>query len=89
MTEPKTLTTNGESNSNNYQSTGDKMNIGKLSDAAKVTTINEICDGLKEFIKNNPEQAEAVLPPLAEMLDNLSEDDFFGTEGWVHAFGIE
>jgi hypothetical protein len=64
------------------------MNVEKLSDAAKVTTINEICDGLKDFIKNNPEQADAVLLPLSEMLDTLSEDDFFGTEGWEHAFGV-
>ena len=37
------------------------MNVKKLSDAAKVTTINEICDGLKEFIKNNPESVDVLL----------------------------
>ncbi len=65
------------------------MNINKLSDAAKVTTINEICDGLKEWIKSNPSDADTVLVSLVEMLQPLQEDDFFGTEGWGHAFGIE
>lgn len=66
------------------------MNINKLSDAAKVTTINEICDGLKQFIKDNPSCADDVLSGLVnDFLEPLSEDDFFGTEGWTHCFGIE
>lgn len=66
------------------------MNISKLSDAAKITTINEICDGIKQFIKHNPESADALLTSLVNgTLDPLAEDDFFGTEGWTHCFGIE
>lgn len=65
------------------------MNIKKLSDASKVTTINEICDGMKEFIKNNSDSTDHLLECLASMLDGLNEDDFFGTEGWLHTFGIE
>lgn len=66
------------------------MNITKLSDAAKITTINEICDGIKEFIKNNPESAGVILESLVDgTCEALNEDDFWGTEGWEHAFGIE
>lgn len=66
------------------------MNVRKLSDAATVTTINEIAEGLKQFVKDNPEEAKHLLECLADnVLDVLDEDDFFGTEGWVHAFGIE
>lgn len=63
--------------------------MSKLSDAAALTTVNEIADGLKEFVKNNPESAKMICEHLGPCLDELSEDDFFGTEGWLHAFGIE
>lgn len=66
------------------------MNISKLSDAAKITTVNEICDGLKQFIKDNPESADDLLSGMVHgFLNDLQADDFFGTEGWEHAFGIE
>lgn len=65
------------------------MNMSKLSDAAALTTVNEIADGLKKFVKNNPDSAKAICEALGPTLDDLSEDDFFGTEGWLHAFGIE
>lgn len=65
------------------------MNIEKMSDAGAVTTVNEICDGLKEFIKNNPENAKMILTGLVdEILDPANEEDFWGTEGWKHTFGI-
>lgn len=66
------------------------MKISKLSTDGAVETINEICDGIKKFIKNNPDAAKDLLQLLKdEVLDPLSSDDFFGTEGWEHAFGIE
>ena len=65
------------------------MNVGKMSNAGAVTTINEIADGLKEFVKANPDNAKALLEVIAPALDDLDEDDFFGTEGWLHTFGIE
>jgi len=65
------------------------MNMSKLSDAAALTTVNEIADGLKGFVKSNPECAKAICEALGPALDELAEDDFFGTEGWLHAFGIE
>ncbi len=66
------------------------MNIEKMSQDGAVQTINEICDGIKKFVQNNPDTAKMVLTGLTEeFLDPASEDDFFGTEGWAHAFGIE
>lgn len=65
------------------------MNVEKMSQKGAVTTINEIADGLKQFISNNPDAAKDVLRQLVPLLDELSGDDFFGTEGWEHAFGLE
>ena len=66
------------------------MNVGKMSREGAVETVNEICDGLKRFVKNNPESAKELLVQLIqETLEPLASDDFFGTEGWEHAFGIE
>ena len=67
------------------------MNINKMSTAGAAKTVNEICDGIKNFIANNPDDAakELLVQLIQEVLDPLSSDDFFGTEGWEHAFGIE
>ena len=65
------------------------MNVSKLSNAAAITTINEIAEGFKSFVKNNPESANTLLEAIAPILDEMDGDDFFGTEGWLHAFGIE
>lgn len=59
------------------------MNIAKMSNEGAVKTVNEICDGLKAFIANNPESAKELLVQLIqETLEPLASDDFFGTEGW-------
>lgn len=61
-----------------------------MSEDGAVETVNDICDGMKEFIANNPESAKTLLSELfSNVLDPLSCDDFFGTEGWEHAFNIE
>jgi hypothetical protein len=66
------------------------MNIEKMSDAGAAKTVSEICDGIKSFISNNPQAAkELLLVLIQETLEPLASDDFFGTEGWEHAFGIE
>lgn len=65
------------------------MNIYKLSDEAAVTTIIEIANGFKQFVKDNPDSAKLLLEAVASALYDLDEDDFFGTEGWVHRFRIE
>jgi|WetSurMetagenome_2_1015567.scaffolds.fasta_scaffold465043_1 hypothetical protein len=34
-------------------------------------------------------QAKEVLKKIIEALDNLDDDDYFGTEGWKHFMGFE
>lgn len=33
--------------------------------------------------------AKELLQRIVDKLDELDEDDFFGTEGWEHTFGIQ
>jgi hypothetical protein len=35
------------------------------------------------------EQAKNLLSQLVSKLDELDDEDFFGTEGWRHFFGID
>lgn len=35
-------------------------------------------EGAKDYLRN-----------LIEKLDELDEDDYFGTEGWRHRFGLD
>ena len=114
------------------------MNISRMSDQGAVETLNEICDAMCLFVKDNPELEEQLLQLLREevisdidddscvepyppfhniqgfcnqvksinqthpknarflledlvkgVLDPLAEDDFWGTEGWEHRFGME
>jgi hypothetical protein len=64
--------------------------IGKMSDEGCVETLKEICDGMKKFVDNNDESARFLLNELIEnVLNPLDGEDFFGTEGWEHYFGLE
>lgn len=66
------------------------MDTGKLNDKAVIETTQQICDGIKKFIENNPDSAAFILDRLVDdVCEPLNEDDFWGTEGWEHAFGIE
>jgi hypothetical protein len=65
------------------------MNIEKMSDAGAAKTVSEICDGLKQFVADDPGAAKELLLVLVqETLEPLAQDDFFGTEGWEHGLGI-
>ena len=35
------------------------------------------------------DQAKEWLEKIVDKLENLSDEDFFGTEGWKHFFGFE
>ena len=60
-----------------------------MSQDGAVETIGEICEGLKKFVKYNPESAKDLLNSLIEgTLEPLGQDDFFGTEGWEHGLGV-
>ena len=62
--------------------------IGRMSEDGAVKTLDEILDGLKLFNNNNTENAHHLLSLLVPVLNDLDGDDFFGTEGWEHYFGM-
>ena len=58
----------------------------KTPDDYMVAFIN----GLLKFDKNCDEETRVYLiEKLEEVFDDLDCDDFFGTEGWKHYFGLE
>jgi hypothetical protein len=65
--------------------------INKMSEDGCVETLKEICDGLKLCAENFEEDsARYLLTELVEkVLNPLDGEDFFGTEGWEHYFGME
>jgi len=62
------------------------MNVSKLNDQAVTDTIKAIFDNL---IKSEIEDQRVILADLVVLMDRLSEDDFFGTEGWEHWVGLD
>jgi hypothetical protein len=66
------------------------ITVRRMSEKGAVDTLNEICDGMKDFIGNNRDSAKELICGLIEnVLDPLAAEDFFGTEGWEHAFRLE
>lgn len=66
------------------------MNVDKMSDEGAKKTVEEICDGLKQFVENNPKSAKELLASMIDgFLDMLAQDDFFGTEGWEIGLGVD
>lgn len=64
------------------------MDVLSMTEDAAATTINEICDGMKLFITNNPTLARDLLGHLVnDLLDPLSDGDYFGTQGWEYTLG--
>jgi len=39
--------------------------------------------------KMTEKQAKELLEKIVIQLDELDEEDYFGTEGWKHRFGLE
>ena len=44
---------------------------------------------LIDIDKLTEEQAKEILTELVEKLDDMDNDDFFGSEGWKHILGFE
>lgn len=44
---------------------------------------------IREIELLSEEGAKQVLAQIIEQLDLLDEQDYFGTEGWRHSFGLE
>lgn len=66
------------------------MNIDKLSESGARQTLTDILKGIQTFADNSEEDdIKTLLHELVDVFDELSQDDFFGTEGWQHYFGME
>lgn len=62
----------------------------KLKSQAQREMLEDIAIGITEFAKNRDDQCvELLLCEIDMLFNNLDQDDFFGTEGWKHNFGIE
>lgn len=62
------------------------MNINKLNDSA----VKELAQKIAErIVKMETDDLRTLLTDFCACMDNLDEDDFFGTEGWKHFFGVE
>lgn len=61
------------------------MQVERLTKAAQDELFENIVNGLRSEQRRD----EIMLQALVDWLDLLDEDDFFGTEGWKHAFSIE
>lgn len=62
------------------------VDINKLSDKDAYVHLQVILDKLKGEPKDT---SKYLLEGLVNLMDDLDEDDFFGTEGWRHRFGFE
>ena len=52
-------------------------------------TIMIYADEVQDVDDLTEEQAKAQLKKMIEVLEDLDTQDFFGTEGWIHFFGID
>lgn len=67
------------------------MNIANLTDEAVLSLLSQITQGLANAIdrKTLPiEAARNLATGLVIELDEVSEDDGLGTEGWEHFLGV-
>ena len=62
------------------------MKVSKMTDEAMDGTMEVIAE---EFGKLPTDDRREILTRFVDILDDLDDDDFFGTEGWKHAFGLE
>ena len=63
--------------------------MSDLNERAAKRVLGAIGQGLIRFAENREgEDCISLLEQLEGVFDDLSMDDFFGTEGWKHYFGI-
>ena len=65
------------------------MNIEDLTPKAQVKLLEKISLGIKSHIASNPSDLPIILEDLVAWLDTTDQEDFWGTEGWKHSFGVE
>jgi len=60
------------------------MKIGHLTTEAQ----RELFEGVVWVMNSlEPDDFQKVLQKFTDVLDDLDQDDFFGTEGWKHLIG--
>lgn len=65
------------------------MNISKYTEKAKAETLKDICKQIAEMDTEDLEGLSAgLLSAIIPVLDEQSQDDAWGTEGWEHYFGL-
>jgi hypothetical protein len=62
------------------------MKVSKLNDEAVTETLKAI---FSTIIECDVDAQRDFLKELADKMDELAEDDFFGTEGWEHWAGLD
>jgi hypothetical protein len=66
------------------------VNVKSLKKEVQIEMLKDICKQLSEtsddWLDGN---AEGLLDAIVGVLDEQSQDDAWGTEGWQHFFGYE
>ncbi len=67
------------------------MNTRKLKFTAQKDMLKDLCKRISELPNDylTEDFVEETLADLVANLDNASQEDHFGTEGWEHFFGYE
>lgn len=62
------------------------MNLNKLTDEALDEFVDTLAEGIKDLDR---ERKIATLDCFVTEMDYGDQDDYYGTEGWRHLFGVE
>ena len=62
------------------------MKVDNLNDTATKALAKNIAEYLLK--ESDADDLRIVLSGICELFDDLSQDDFFGTEGWEHRLGV-
>lgn len=66
------------------------MKIDQLTVSAKRSLLKKLFLGLYQETDEVPEEwINAMLKWMLPVLEEMAEEDFFGSEGWQHFFGVE
>lgn len=63
------------------------IKLNKATDEQKANLLDEILFALQK--EENTEVKSQMVEELINLMDDLDNDDFFGTEGWKHRYSFE
>jgi hypothetical protein len=67
-----------------------EIHIQDMKPEAQIRTLKDLCKQISEIPDASlAPNAESLLTAIVEVLDEQSQDDAWGTEGWQHYFGYE